>query len=332
MKALISRDPGPATSLAIEDMPAPQPRAGEVLIRTLAVGLNFPDSLIIEDKYQIKPARPFAPGSELCGEIIGLGAGVDGFAVGDRVVGVPLHGTLAEVVCVPAHMVAKAPAALSDTQASILPMVYGTAWHALAERGGLRAGERVLVLGAGGGIGLAACGIAAALGAKVTAAASSEAKLALARRHGAQSGLVYPLGMEPSDQKTFAGDLKAASEGQGFDIIIDPVGGAYAEPSLRSIAWGGRYMVVGFTAGIPKFPGNLPLLKGCDIRGVFWGQAIERDKTLFAAQIAALAELIATDNLMPEVAQTYPFAKAATAIAALSDRAVAGKLAVTVAT
>lgn len=328
MKALLSHQPGPAGSLRLEEVPAPAPAPGEVLLRTLAVGLNFPDSLIIEDKYQIRPPRPFAPGGELCGEVIGLGAGVERFRLGDRVVSVPLHGALAEVVAVPATATAPIDPILDDVQAAVFPMVYGTVWHALVERARIQPGDRVLVLGAGGGIGLAACEVASALGAEVTAAASSEAKLALARRNGAVKSLIYPAELEGEAQKAFGAALKEIAGSNGFDIVVDPIGGAYAEPALRAVGWKGRYLVIGFTAGIPRFPANLPLLKGCDIVGVFWGSALQRDPDAFRAQVAAMAPLLNAQKLRPKPELVLPLSRAAEAIALLNSRTVSGKIAI----
>lgn len=329
MKAWLSHQPGPADSLTLAELEPPVAGPGQLLLRSRAVGLNYPDSLIIEDKYQIRPPRPFAPGSELCGEVVGIGREVEGFSLGDRVTAVPLHGALAEILAVPAAMTAKVSPALDDVQAAVLPMVYGTTWHALVERGEIRAGDQVLVLGAGGGIGLAACQIATALGAHVIAAASSEEKLALARASGAEATLLYPRDLDGEAQKDFGAALKGASGPRGFDIVVDPVGGAYAEPALRATAWLGRYLVVGFTAGIPKFQGNLPLLKGCDIRGIFWGSALTRDPQAFQQQVEAMTPLVEAGKLRPAAEIVLPFSSAPKAIAMLNGRTIAGKIAIT---
>jgi NADPH2:quinone reductase len=300
MKAWLSTAPGGPETLTLAEIPAPVAGKGEVLVRTRAVGLNFPDTLIIQDKYQLRPPRPFAPGSELAGTVIATGEGVEGFKPGDRVVAVTSSGGLMEQVAADASRCAVVPDELDFASASVFPFVYGTVWHALAERGDIKAGDKVLVLGAGGGVGQAGCAVAKALGAYVVAAASSAAKLDAAMRAGADVAVPYPFDMDQEGQKNFGAALKAASGPQGFDIVVDPVGGPYAEPALRATGWRGRYLVVGFTAGIPKLPLNLPLLKGCDIRGIFWGDELRRDPGAFARQIGAMLPHLRSGALRPK--------------------------------
>jgi NADPH:quinone reductase len=328
MKAWLSTAPGGPETLRLVEIPAPVARKSEVLVRTRAVGLNFPDALIIQDKYQLRPPRPFAPGSELAGTVVATGEDVKVFKQGDRVVGVTLAGALMEQVAIDASRCAVIPDELDLVSASVFPFVYGTVWHALVERGDIKAADKVLVLGAGGGIGQAGCAVARAFGAHVVAAASSAAKCDAAARAGADIALLYPSEMDEEGQKKFGAALKAASGSQGFDIVVDPVGGPYAEPALRALGWRGRYLVIGFTAGIPRLPLNLPLLKGCDIRGIFWGDELRRDPDAFARHIGAMLPYLRSGALRPRPSLILPFERAAEGIAMLEGRHSIGKIAI----
>jgi NADPH2:quinone reductase len=260
--------------------------------------------------------------------VVATGEGVKGFKQGDRVVGVTLSGALMEQVAVDASRCAVIPDEIDFASASVFPFVYATVWHALVERGDIKAGHKVLVLGAGGGIGQASCQVAKAFGAHVVAAASSTAKRDAAARAGADIALPYPSEMDEEGQRNFGAALKAASGSQGFDIVVDPVGGPYAEPALRAMGWRGRYLVVGFTAGIPRLPLNLPLLKGCDIRGIFWGDELRRDPDAFARQIGAMLPYLRSGALRPRPSLVLPFARAAEGIAMLEGRNSIGKIAI----
>jgi len=330
MKAVLSQSPGGPESLVIAEVAEPQPQAGEIRIRVRAVGVNFPDLLIIEDRYQFKPSRPLSPGAELAGIVDAVGPDVTGFRRGDRVMALPLWGGMAEKICVRADLCHRAPAGVSLDDAAALQMTYGTALHGLVDRGGISAGETLLVLGAAGGVGLAAVELGRALGAHVVAAASSEEKIAAARDHGAAAGVVYPRGpLDRGAQKALTGAFKSAC-GDGADVIFDTVGGDYTEPALRAIAWLGRLLIVGFPAGIASIPANLPLLKSCDVRGVFWGAAVERDKPAHHRAMDRLLDILAAGEIAPRVHARYPLERAGDAIASLSSRGVIGKVVVTV--
>ena len=331
MKAIISRTSGGPETLSLEDMPEPTPKAGQVVIAVHAVGVNYPDVLIIEDRYQTKPERPFSPGAEVSGVVAAVGAGVDGLQVGDRVLATPGYGGMAERIAVDAGRCVVLPDTMPFDEAAAFVMTYGTSYHALVDRAGLKSGETLLVLGAAGGVGLAAVELGVAMGARVVAAASSQEKLDVALVAGAASGLIYPRGAIDRDgQRALSTAFKEACEPSGADVIYDPVGGDYAEPALRSIAWEGRYLVVGFPSGIPKLPLNLPLLKGCDVLGVFWGGAVQRDPARHRASVAELFELYAKGSIRPKISQRFPLAQAGEAIAALSSRQTTGKVVVMV--
>ena len=330
MKALLSHEPGGPESLVLEDVPDPAPGPGELLVRVRACAINFPDVLIIEDKYQFRPERPFAPGGEVAGEVVAVGAGVEGWKAGDRLIAYNGHGGLAELTVVPAAHAFALPDRFPDAEASALLITYATAIHALVDRGQAKPGERMLVLGAAGGIGLSAIELGKALGLTVVAAASSEDKAAVARSAGADDALVYPSGaLDKDSSKALAAAFKTAAGPAGFDLVFDPVGGDYAEPALRSLGWEGRYLVIGFPAGIPKIPLNLTLLKSCDIRGVFWGAFAARDPRANAAHVETLFKLWGEGKIGPRVSATYPLDRAGEAIAALRDRKAVGKLVVT---
>ena len=329
MKALLSHAPGGPDTLRMSDLPSPAPGPGDLLVRVRAAAINFPDVLIIEDKYQLKPPRPFAPGGEVAGEVIGVGEGVDGWLVGDRLIAVPGFGGLVEEIVIPAASAFRLPESRSFTDGAALLLTYATSIHALWDRGRLQARQTLLVLGAAGGVGLAAVELGKARGARVIAAVSSENKANAARDAGADDAIVYPRGPFDRDgQKALADQFKRAVGPAGADVIYDPVGGDYAEPALRAIAWEGRYLVVGFPAGIPKLPLNLTLLKSCDVCGVFWGAFAMRDPQANAAHVAELFELWDAGKISPKVSATYPLERAGEAIAALSSRQVIGKLVV----
>ncbi|WP_375460406.1 NADPH:quinone oxidoreductase family protein [uncultured Enterovirga sp.] len=331
MKALLSRSSGGPETLVLDEVAEPQPGPGQVRIAVQAVGVNYPDVLIIEDKYQMRPPRPFSPGAEAAGIVDAVGEGVTGFSIGDRVLAMPGHGAMAEKVLAKAERCARLPDAMPFDEAAAFLMTYGTSHHALADRGRLQADETLLVLGAAGGVGLAAVEIGAALGARVIAAVSSEEKLALALGRGASEGFVYPPGPFDADgKKALADAFKRVCGPGGADVIYDPVGGDYAEPALRAIAWRGRFLVVGFPAGIPKLPLNLTLLKGCDVVGVFWGGFVEREPGRHAASLAELFRLYAEARIRPEISARFPLARGGEAIAMLASRQARGKLVVTV--
>jgi NADPH2:quinone reductase len=331
MRALLSEAPGgPATLVLRDDVPAPTPAPDEVLIRVRACGVNYPDTLMIEDKYQFRPARPFAPGGEVAGDVLAVGGAVGGFAPGDRVLALVGHGGMAEQVCAKAAKCLAMPDGMPYPEAAAFIFTYGTSYHALKQRAGLRAGDTLLVLGAAGGVGLAAVELGVAMGARVIAAASSAEKVDLARQHGAADGVVYPQGTFDRDgAKALAELFKGACGKHGADVVYDAVGGDYAEAALRAIAWEGRFLVVGFPAGIPRIPLNLPLLKGCQIVGIFWGAFTERDPAANAANNAELIEFYRAGRIRPHVSLRFPLADGGLAIAELSARRALGKIVVT---
>jgi NADPH2:quinone reductase len=331
MLALLSRQPGGPETLALETVPDPEPRPGEVRLAVKACGVNFPDALIVADRYQFKPERPFAPGSEVSGIVEALGEGVTSLKAGDRVIGSCGWGGMAEKLVLSAERCIPMPDAMPFDEAAAFVMTYGTSYHALKDRAGLERGETLLVLGAAGGVGLAAVELGKAMGARVIAAASSEEKVALAKARGAAEGLVYPSGpLDKDAAKALADRFKAACGPHGADVVYDPVGGDYTEPALRAIAWEGRFLVVGFPAGIPKLPLNLPLLKSCQIVGVFWGAFAERDPRANAANIRDLLDLYEEGVIRPAISERVPLAQAGEAIARLARRQAMGRIVVTI--
>jgi NADPH:quinone reductase-like Zn-dependent oxidoreductase len=331
MKALLSHAPGPPETLRLAEVADPTASPGELLVKIRACAINYPDVLIIEDKYQFKPPRPFAPGGEVAGVVEAVGEGVDGWKAGDRLIAYHGHGGLAEKVAVPAAHAFALPDAHGFVEGSTLLITYATVIHALWDRGRLKAGETLMVLGAAGGIGIAAIELGKAKGARVVAAVSSEDKAAAARAAGADEVIIYPRGPFDKDgQKALADQFKAAVGPNGADVILDPVGGDYAEPALRSIAWEGRYLVVGFPAGIPKLPLNLTLLKSCDVCGVFWGAFAARNPKANAAHVNELFGLWGQGRINPRVSATYPLERGGEAIAAMAARQAIGKLVVTI--
>ncbi len=331
MRAVLSKAPGGPETLVVEEALDPTPLKGEVVIEVKAVGINFPDTLIIEDKYQFKPQRPFSPGAEVAGVVDAVGEGVKGIQRGDRVIAVPGWGGLVERIAVRADAVVKMPDGMSFEEGAALLMTYGTSYYALKDRAQLKAGESLLVLGAAGGVGVAAVELGKAMGAHVIAAASTNDKVQFALEAGADNGLIYPTGpMDKAAQKELSGELKLASGRDGADVVYDAVGGDYAEPALRAMDWGGRYLVVGFPAGIPSLPLNLTLLKSVSVVGVFWGAAVMRDPAGHAANVADLMRFWSEGKIKPRVSGTFPLEKAADAIKALGDRSALGKIVVTV--
>jgi NADPH2:quinone reductase len=330
MKALLSRAPGGPETLELAEVDAPTCGPDQLLVRVKACAINYPDVLIIEDKYQFKPPRPFAPGSEIAGVVEEVGEGVTGWSPGDRVAAVTGHGGLAEQIAVPAAAAVRLPDQRSFVEGSAFLLTYGTTIHALLDRGRIQAGETLLVLGAAGGVGLAAVELGKAFGARVVAAVSSEEKAEAARQAGADSSLVYPAGPFDKDgARALAGLFKEAVGPGGANLVYDPVGGDYTEAALRAIAWEGRLLVVGFPAGIPRLPLNLTLLKSCDVRGVFWGAFAARDPQASARHMQHLLALWDEGRITPRVSRTWPLERGAEAIAAMAARQAIGKLVVT---
>ncbi|RTL71748.1 MAG: NADPH:quinone oxidoreductase family protein [Hyphomicrobiales bacterium] len=330
MKALLSKSVGGPDTLVLEDLPDPTPGPGQVRLAVKACGVNYPDLLIIEDKYQFKPERPFAPGGEVSGVVEAVGAGVKRLKVGDRVIGSCGWGGMATKLVLEEERCIPFPDAMPFEVASALILTYGTTIHALKDRAKLQNGETLLVLGAAGGVGLSAVELGKAMGARVIAAASTEEKLSFAKKHGADDGVVYPGGpFDKAGQKALADLFKKACGEKGADVIYDPVGGDYSEAALRSIAWEGRFLVVGFPAGIPRLPLNLTLLKSCQVVGVFWGAFAKRDPAANAANIAQLMSYYAEGKISPLISDKFPLERAGEAIAKLGARQAVGKIVVT---
>ena len=324
MKAVLCKAYGPPEDLVIEDVPAPACGPGQVRIGVHAVGINFPDCLMIEGKYQFKPEFPFSPGGELSGEILELGEGVTGLSVGDRVIAGGGHGGLAEEVVVSATGLRSVPTGMSMSQAAAWSTTYGTSYHALKQRGALQPGETLLVLGAGGGVGLAAVELGKAMGARVLAAASSEAKREAAKAAGADEVIDY------SDGK-LKEKVKALTDGRGADVIYDPVGGDFFDQCMRCINLKGRVLVVGFVGGeIPRVPINLILLKGCQVVGVFYGAFTGREPAENAQNWHELANLWEAGKIAPLVSREFAFEEHAAALRCLSEREAIGKVIVRV--
>ncbi len=323
MKAVLCKQYGPPESLTFEELPAPRPGPGEAVVSVKAASVNFPDVLIIQNRYQFKPPLPFSPGSELSGVVKEVGEGVAGFKPGDRVIAFTTYGAFAEEVKTDASRLVPMPQGMDFPEAAAFLLTYATSDHALRDRGALRADETLLVLGAAGGVGLAAVEIGKALGARVIACASSEEKLAVCREHGADAAINYA-------SEDLRERIKALTEGRGVDVVYDPVGGPYSEPAFRSLAWRGRLLVVGFAAGdIPKLPLNLALLKGASLVGVFWGDFARREPKAFAESVHQLNRWYAEGKLRPHVSQTLPLARAADALKLMAARQVKGKVVLT---
>ena len=325
MKAVLCKAFGPADRLVLEEIASPIAKKNEILLEVHAAGVNFPDTLIIEGKYQFKPPFPFSPGGEAAGVVKAVGEKVAHLKVGDRVMALTGWGSFAEEVAVPGYNVMPIPASMDFASAAAFGMTYGTSMHALKQRAGLKPGETLLVLGASGGVGLAAVEIGKAMGAKVIAAASTAEKLEVARNAGADELINY-------SQQSLKDEVKRLTGGQGVDVIYDPVGGELFEEAFRCMAWNGRFLVVGFAAGggIPALPANLPLLKGAALVGVFWGAFAQRQPQDNAANFQQLFAWHAEGKLKPLVSQTFPLAQAATAINTLGQRKAVGKVVVQV--
>lgn len=328
MKAWMSHAAGGPEMLVLEERPEPEAGEGELLVCVQAVGVNFPDGLLIRDRYQVKPSRPFAPGGEFCGVVERVGAGVSGFRAGDVVLGRCGWGAMAERIALSQERCVRIPAGFPPDEAAAFLFAYATAYHALHDAARIQPGETLLVLGAAGGVGSAAVDLGRAAGARVLAGASSEAKLAFARSCGAADGLVYDADLPPGEaQQALARRLKALAPG-GVDVVFDPVGGAYAEPALRSLGRGGRHLVVGFTAGIPRMPLNLALLKRCRIIGVDWRAFVNEEPEANARNVDALLSLWAQRRVRPQVTEVFDMASAPEAIRRMESRSVMGKLVV----
>lgn len=329
MKAVLSKTVGGPEALVIEDVAVPVPGKNQVLIQVKACGVNYPDVLIIQDMYQFKPPRPFSPGGEVSGIVSAVGEGVSHVKAGDRVLASTGNGGMAEYCLAAAHGVMPIPDGMPFEEAAAFLMTYGTSYYALKDRADPKPGEKLLVLGAAGGVGIAAVELGKAMGLEVIAAASSQEKVDFCHGKGADKGLVYPRELDRDAQKKFAEDIKAVSGG-GVDIVYDGVGGNYAEPAVRAMNWEGRFLVIGFPAGIPKLPLNLTLLKSCDVRGVFWGAAVARDPKAHAQNCKELFDLYKAGKIRPHVSNSYPLDKAPDAIRELQDRKAQGKVVVTV--
>ena len=324
MKAIRCKAYGPPSSLILEEVANLSPKANEVLVEVKACGLNFPDTLIIQGLYQFKPDLPFTPGSDLAGVVKEIGEGVNHLKVGQEVFGFVAHGALAEEVVVPSTACFPKPQQMDFPTAASFLMAYGTSFHALKDRGKLVEGETLLVLGASGGVGLAAVELGKLMGAKVIAAASTDEKLALCKEYGADDTINY----STQDLKT---TLKEMTGGKGVDVVYDPVGGAYSEAALRGTAWNGRFLVVGFAAGdIPKIPLNLPLLKGASVVGVFWGAFAMKDPKANMQNSMTLMQWHAEGKLKPHIHAIYDLADTSKALEEMTNRKVKGKLVVKV--
>jgi NADPH:quinone reductase len=331
MKALLSTVVGGPETLVLTEIADPVAGPGELLIDVKACSVNFPDVLVIEDKYQFKPQRPFAPGNDISGVVAAIGEGVTSWKVGDRVLGSASgSGGMAEKAVMNAERAYALPAERSFAEGASLLMTYGTTIHALIDRGQIKEGDVMLVLGAAGGVGMSAIELGVAFGAKVIAAVSSAEKAEACRKIGASDVVIYPRGpLSRDQQKELSAALKTAVGADGADIVYDIIGGDYADPAVRAIAWEGRYLVVGFTAGIPKLPLNLTLLKACDVRGVFWGAFVMREPDRNRDHIARLFRLWKEGRIAPLVSETFTLARGGDAIAKMAAREAIGKLVVT---
>ncbi|HZF56546.1 MAG TPA: NADPH:quinone oxidoreductase family protein [Polyangiaceae bacterium] len=320
MRAVLCKEFGPPEKLVVEEVPSPAAGKGEVRIDVHAAAVNFPDLLIIQNKYQFKPPLPFSPGGEVAGVVREVGAGVTALKPGDRVLATTMWGGFAEEVAVDESRVAPIPDAMDFATAAAFFMAYGTSHHALVDRAHLKAGETLVVLGAAGGVGLAAVEIGKVLGARVIACASADDKLEVCKEHGADAVINYA-------REDLKERMKELTRGSGADVVYDPVGGQLSEAALRSTAWEGRFLVVGFAGGdIPRIPLNLVLLKGCQIVGVFWGSFIAREPEKNRANLAELVRWFEEKKIRPHISETFPLERAADALNAMAARKVKGKV------
>ena len=320
MKAVLCKEWGPPGQLVVEDVAGREPGPGEVRVRVRAAGVNFPDVLIIQKKYQVQPALPFTPGSEAAGEVISVGEGVSHVKAGDRVIAFAGIGSFAEELVAPADKVVPMPPGMSFEVAAAFTLTYGTSWHAVRDRAALKAGETMLVLGAAGGVGLSAVEIGKAIGARVIAAASTDEKLAVCREHGADATINY-------EKEDLREAIKRETGGKGPDVIYDPVGGKFAEPAFRSIGWRGRYLVIGFANGqIPALPLNLMLLKGASVVGVFWGDFTRREPQANLAGMKEMLGWLKEGKLRPHISGTYRLDQVPQALEDMAARKVTGKI------
>jgi len=329
MRALRSHAVGKPDTLSLDEIELPAPGAGEVLVAVKACGINFPDGLIVEDLYQYKPERPFSPGAEVAGVVQAVGPGVTRWKAGDRVSAVLVFGGLTEGIILKEDQLFALPEGIDFAPGAAMLLTYGTTLHALRDRAQLQPGETLLVLGAAGGTGLSAVELGKAMGARVVAAVSSEEKAEIARQAGADATVIY--GRPPFDReasRALLNEFKAACGPGGANVIYDPVGGEYAEPALRAIGWNGRYLVIGFTAGIPTIPLNLALIKACDIRGVFYGSYMERDPQANRELIGELYAMMTSGKIAPHVSAEFPLERGGEAITLLSERKAIGKVVV----
>jgi NADPH2:quinone reductase len=323
MKAVLCKELGPPEKLVVEEVPSLKPGKGQVVVSVKAAGVNFPDILIIQGKYQFKPEPPFSPGGEVAGVVKEVGEGVIGWKPGERVIAGSTYGGFAQEMAVEADRLIRMPEGMDFVAGSAFLLTYGTSYHALKDRAQLEAGQTLLVLGASGGVGIAAIQIGKAMGARVIAAASSDAKLAVCRQNGADELINYA-------SEDLRSRVKALTAGKGIDVVYDPVGGPYSEPALRDMAWNGRFLVVGFAAGeIPKVPLNLALLKGCSIVGVFWGAFTRNEPERNRRNNEELMQLFAAGKVKPHIHATYPLERAAEALNEVLYKRVSGKVVLT---
>jgi len=328
MKALLSVEVGGPDTLVHSDVDSPAAGPGELLIEVRAASVNYPDVLIIEDLYQVKPPRPFAPGAEVAGFVTAVGEGVTGFTPGDRVLAVPGHGGMVEQIALPSSTCYRIPDDMPFDEAASFLLTYGTSHYALRGRADAQPGESVFILGAAGGVGLAAVQLGKAMGLTVIAGCSSQDKVDLCLANGADAGIVYPRGpLDRDQQKALSNEIKAAGGG-GVDIVYDAVGGDFAEPAIRALNWEGRFLVVGFPAGIPSIPLNLALLKSCQIVGVFWGAFVFSKPAAHKANVDELFSMYTAGQIKPHITSRYPLEAGADAINELAERRAQGKVVV----
>ena len=329
MKGIFSTKAGGPERLEFLEMPTPQPKPNELLICVKAAGVNFPDTLIIRDLYQIKPSRPFAPGGEVAGIIEAVGENIENFLVGERVIAVPGFGGFVSHLTVTADKVVKMPDSMPFEAAACFIFTYGTSHYALRDRANLKAEETLLISGAAGGVGLAAIEIAKATGARVIAAVSSQNKAEFCLQNGADETIIYPLKMDREAQKNLSLKIKNLVGANGVDVVYDAVGGDYAEALVRTLAWNGRFLVVGFPAGIPKIPLNLALLKSCQIVGVFWGAFTLRAPKQHKIYLAELFDMYKKGQVKPRVTENFKLEEAGKALSYIADRKILGKAVIT---